>query len=169
VLAGVALVGLVVATIWASVATASNRSRADELRKHGVPVRATVTSCVGISSGIGMGIEYYQCRATYALAGSSFESELHGDRSLLATGRIVDAVAVPGDPGSLSLAGRAPRSSGGSWTAAVVLGALSLALALGMVALYRRGRSAGRGEDGGPVLVDGGEPVVDGGQSRDLR
>jgi hypothetical protein len=138
VLAAVVVAGLAVATVAMFLVTASDRSRADRLRQHGVPVQATVTHCAGISSGIGMGVEYYECRATYTLAGDTAEAVLHGSRSQLPTGRVVDAVAVPGDPGSLSVPGAG--GGGGGWTGPIVLAVLTVLGVLGLVGAWRRAR-----------------------------
>lgn len=139
-LLGLALVALLaVSAIATAAVTAMGDSSAASLRRHGVPVRAAVTTCTGISSGIGMGAQYYQCRGRYSLGGRTFEAVIRGSRAQLATGTLVEAVALPGRPSSLSLPSVAAPSSSGSYTAPIVLGLLAVAGAAGLAG--RRWRS----------------------------
>jgi hypothetical protein len=130
ILAVAVLVALAVCTVWQALSTASDNARADRLRHSGVPVEITVTGCSGVSSGIGMGIEYYRCEGTYELNGAQLTGLIHGSQSLLATGRVVPGRAVPSDPTTLTLTGpgssRPPTSSVGSYTVSIVLGALTV-------------------------------------------
>lgn len=125
--------------VYFAVAGSTESSRLNALRHRGVPVTATVTGCVGISSGVGMGIEYWQCRATYTLAGHTFNEVINGNRVLLETGQGVGAIAVPGDPSLLSTVSSVHRS-GSSETdnvIAAVLGAVAVALGAGWLQLER--------------------------------
>jgi hypothetical protein len=130
VLAVGAVVALAACTLWQVVSTASDNAQAARLRHSGVPVQITVTGCSGISSGIGMGIEFYRCEGTYALNGARLTGLIHGSQALLATGRVVPGRVVPSDPTTLTLTGPGstppPTSSVGSYTVAIVLGALTV-------------------------------------------
>ena len=138
VLAYVAVLALAGSAIVLAVVSASNDSTASRLRSHGVPVQATVTSCLGISSGIGMGVEFYDCSGRYTLNGRSFVEVIHGSRADLAPGTEVAALAVPGDPVSLAIPGSVHSSNAGSWVATGVLGAAAVAGAAGLVVIRRR-------------------------------
>jgi hypothetical protein len=146
------VVALAACTLWQGLSTASDNARADRLRHAGVPVEITVTGCSGISSGIGMGIEFYRCEGTYTLNGAQLTGLIHGSQALLATGRVVPGRVVPSDPTTLTLTGpgssRPPTSSVGSYTVTMVLGALTLIGAIGLWFWWARAR---RGERPVPV------------------
>ncbi|HMC40844.1 MAG TPA: DUF3592 domain-containing protein [Acidimicrobiales bacterium] len=137
VLAVVVVLLLAAITVWQFATTASDRSRAARLRNHGVAVQAAVTSCSGISSGIGMAVQYYVCQGSYQFGGASYTETIRGSRSLLRTGATLEARVVPGDPASLSLPSQA-ASTGGSWTGPTVLAVVTLAGAAGLIVLWRR-------------------------------
>src|SRR3974390_1744607 len=67
-----AVAGLLGLAVGLTVSGVDQNSRTDLLRG-AVPVPATVSGCVGISSGIGMGIEYWSCRVSYEVAGKPFD------------------------------------------------------------------------------------------------
>ena len=134
------LVGVLAAlAVYFAVAGSRESSRLNTLRHRGVPVTATVTGCVGISSGVGMGIEYWQCRATYTLAGRTFNEVINGSRAVLDTGQSVGAIAVPGDPSLLSSVSsvHGSGSSGTDNVIAAVLGAVAVALGAGGLQIER--------------------------------
>lgn len=146
--AGVAVVVLVVSVSLAA-ATASANRRADRLRTAGVPVAATVTGCLGIGSGVGMGVEYWSCRASYVVGSRKVSATLAGSRHLLRDGQVVAARAVPGDPGSLTAVAAVPAATAhGSYLPPALLAVGGLALA-GVAARAGRRRPApgGRGPD----------------------
>lgn len=128
--------------VYFAVAGSRESSRLSTLRHRGVPVTATVTGCVGISSGVGMGIEYWQCRADYTLAGQTFDEVINGNRALLETGQRVGTIAVPGEPSLLSTVSsvNGHDSSQTDNTIAVVLGSLAVALAVGWLKRERARR-----------------------------
>ena len=140
VLVALALVGLAVLTIILTVSAANQNSRIDQLRNHGVAVTATVTSCLGVGSGVGMGIEYWQCRATYTLEGQQYEAVIGGNRAHLQDGQPLPAVAVPGKPSLLSTAGSV--HGGGSaltpYVTPLVLGVLTIVGTVGALLWARR-------------------------------
>lgn len=115
-------------TVALAVTTAGNGSQADRLRSRGVAVQATVTGCLGIGDGVGMGVEYWQCKGSYSLGGpDSYDAVIGGSRRLLGTGTLVAARVVPGDPASLTLASALPApASISSYVPAIVTGGLTL-------------------------------------------
>jgi hypothetical protein len=137
-----AVIVLAAITVLLVVLTASADSAAARLHRYGVPVQATVTSCTGISSGIGMGIEFYQCRGTFALAGATSEAQIQGSRTKLAAGTSVAALVVPGDPGTLTLARSARSSSGGAsdYAGGISVGAVTVVAGAGLLLWRRRSR-----------------------------
>jgi hypothetical protein len=142
VLAGICIALLVAFAAYYGFAANRQSSNIAALRNRGVPVEATITGCVAVSSGVGMGIEYWQCRGSYTLEGRTFNEQLNGSRSFVETGRVVAAVAVPGDPGLLSTASsvRGRHNSTGSYIVSGVLGALAVVGAGGLLALRKSGR-----------------------------
>ena len=145
------VLSLVVGAIVFAVGASSNDSTTARLRHHGVPVEATVTSCTGISSGVGMGVEYYDCSGRYSLDGATFVEPIRGSRAQLPPGQQVAALAVPGDPASLALPGSAHSASTGSWATAAALGAGALLVAAVLLVLRRRGRDTPPPTGAGPV------------------
>jgi hypothetical protein len=136
-------VALLVALVAAlSISASHQNAQLTTLRHHGVPVEVTVSGCLGISSGIGMGIEYWQCRGSYALAGQNYNEVLRGSRTLLEAGQQVAAVAVPGQPALVTTAAAVGKSRS-AWTpyvAPALLGLAAIAVILGWVLLSRRSR-----------------------------
>ena len=143
VLAVICMLALVGAEIGVLVTVTNDKSVADKLRHHGVPVTATVTGCVGISSGVGMGIEYWQCRASYSLGGQSYVAAIRGSRSLLEVGTRVAAVAVAGDPALLSTPASVAhqQSFWHTYLTPVILGAVIVGLSLASLLWIRRRRA----------------------------
>jgi hypothetical protein len=131
------LLALVAITIALTISAAHENARVDTVRHRGVPVQVTVTGCQGISSGVGMGIEYWECRGTYSLAGRSYNEVIGGSRARLATGQVVPAVAVPGQPRLLSAAGS--HSDWKPYLAPIVLGTLILS-SLGVLLWWTKRR-----------------------------
>ncbi len=139
------LVALVAITIALTFSAARENSRANTLRHRGVPVQVTVTGCQGISSGVGMGIEYWECRGTYSLAGRSYDEVIGGSRTLRQEGQIVQAVAVPGQPGLLSIAADGTHSDWKPYITPIILGALTVVSILALVWWSKRRHSPGAG------------------------
>ncbi|HET9076435.1 MAG TPA: hypothetical protein VFN68_05845 [Acidimicrobiales bacterium] len=132
VVAVLAVCGMAALSIGLAVGAARDNSRRALQAHRGVPVPVTVTRCLGIGSGVGMSIEYWQCHGSYSLAGRSYEAVIGGNRSLLEHGQVVQAVAVPGRPDLLSVR-RPPGPQG--WTAYLAAIAVGAAAVLGAVAL----------------------------------
>lgn len=136
VLAYVVVLALAGTAIGLALIGSSSDSTASRLKHRGVPVQATVTTCIGISSGIGMGVEYYNCSGRYTLNGQSFVEVIHGSRADLTAGTTVSALVIPGDPASLALPGSAHTSSSGAWIAAGVV-AVAAGMGAGWLAILR--------------------------------
>jgi hypothetical protein len=125
-----------------AVGAAHRNARFAALRHNGVPVTATVTGCLAISSGVGMGIEYWQCRGDYTVAGRTYNEVIGGSRQLLERGQTVDAVASSAHPTVVATAAAVSKAgtSGTSYAVPVVLGAAAVALVAGWLVLSRRSR-----------------------------
>jgi hypothetical protein len=158
VLVVVVLIGLMVLAGVLTVSATSQSSRLSKLRDHGVPVALTVTGCLAISSGIGMSVEYWDCRGSYTLGGHRYNEVIGGSRAHLGDGQVVEAIAVPGDPAlvSLSTSVSQPRSSFTPYVTPIILAALSVTGALGLMVWSRRRRSHHPGSEVSP----GGVPAV---------
>ena len=147
VVAAAILLGLVASTVALTISAAHQNARLYRLHHDGVPVEATATGCVGISSGVGMGIEYWECRGTYTLAGHSYNQMIRGSRGHLENGQKVQAIAVPGEPDLLSTVDAAAKdySPWSAYVTPIILGAVTVALILGLIVwsrLRRRGRTS---------------------------
>lgn len=142
-LAVLCLVALAGLSIGLAVSAGDQNGKEAALRKHGVPVQVTITGCLAVSSGIGMGIEYWQCRGDYTLGGNRYNEVIGGSRVLLSAGRQVAAIAVPGQPALLSTVAAASKgkSSFTPYITPIVLGAVTVAWATGWALLYRRKRN----------------------------
>jgi hypothetical protein len=148
VVAAVVLLGLVGSTVALTISAGRQDARLHRLHHDGVPVQATASGCVGISSGVGMGIEYWECRGTYTLGGHTYNQVIRGSRAHLENGQKVQAIAVPGEPDLLSTVDAAGQKYS-PWTAYVtpiILGAVTVACILGLLVgskLRRRSGSPG--------------------------
>jgi hypothetical protein len=132
-----------VSAITLTVGAVHRNARMDDLRRGGVAVPVTVTGCVAISSGVGMGTEYWQCRGSYRVAGQTHNEVIGGSRQLLATGQTVHGVASRAHPTVLSTAASLARRRS-TWTSFVVpalLGAAAIVLAFGYLVIAGRLRS----------------------------
>jgi hypothetical protein len=147
------LLAVLAIAIALTIGAVNENSRVNLVRHQGVPVQVTVTGCQGISSGVGMGIEYWECRGTYSLGGQSYNEVIGGSRARLQTGQIVPAVAVPGHPGLLSTAAPSTHSSWKPYLAPIILGALFVAGVLAFVwwSKRRHGRTARGASPAEPV------------------
>lgn len=142
VLGVICVVGLIVLTAAVAISDALANARTARLRAHGVPVTVTATGCLAISSGVGMGIEYWRCRGSYTMGQHTYVEVIGGQRGLLERGQRIEAVAVPGDPSLVSVPAALEQRR--SYTLAEVLGGVTAALMLGgaglaLTARRRRG------------------------------
>jgi hypothetical protein len=127
---GSCLLVLAVALGWQTAHTAS-QIRA--LRDHGVPVKATVTSCFGIASGTGITATGYLCTARFTLDGAQHSDTLTGTQLLYQPGTTVDALTDPNDLGVLRMAANVNKSHPA--LPQFVTPALILLAAVGLLAL----------------------------------
>ena len=136
----VAVLGAMAVYFW--VTGARQGSDLSALWQRGVPVEVTVTSCRGVSSGIGMGTEYWECRGSYTLGSATSDALINGSRKFIENGAVVQAIAVPGRPDLLSTVQsvRSGKGSAGQYPAAIGLTAACLVTAAAGVAFKRRGR-----------------------------
>lgn len=141
--------------LWQAASTVSDHSQAARLHRSGVMVQITVTGCSAVSSGIGMGIEYYRCEGTYTLNGQRLAGLIHGSQGLLPTGSVVTGRVVPSDPTTLTRTGpgssSAPGTSVGSYSVSIILGALAVLGAAALLIWRLRGRSRPSRPIGAPV------------------
>ena len=136
------IAGLLAAVVVTTVSAGSQNSRADSLRHHGVPVIVTVTGCTGYGSGIAQAVNYYQCTGTFELGGRQYREVIGGQRAQVATGQKLAAVAVPGAPATVTTAASVakPGSRFAPYITPIVLGAVAVLLAIGLVFLLLRRR-----------------------------
>ena len=136
------LLGLVILSVGLAIATSHRHSRLSALRSRGVSVPVTVNSCLGISSGVGMSIEYWQCRGSFVLDGQTFDRVIGGSRTLLEHDQVVPGRVLPDQPSSvyLSSAIPPPEAGIGSYTASLASGAAAAVLAGGLVSIEARRR-----------------------------
>lgn len=140
------LVALAVLTAVLFVAGADKNAQITDLHQHGVAVRVTVSSCLGLLGGSGSNGAGYACKGTFTLDGHRYTEAIPGN-SLYPPGAKIRAVAVPGSPPLLSTA-RAVHSERASWRVFVVPTVLLLVLVLGVGFLVLRRRRPARSGDG---------------------
>ncbi len=137
--AALVLVALAATSVGLFIAGAHHNQQIDELR-HGVPVDATVTSCLGLLGGSGSNAAGYACRGSYTVDGIRYGEAIPGS-TLLRTGSHVRLVAASGDP-SLVTTPALLRRDRTSWHVFVVPAILLfLLLVVGAVAGWRGRRS----------------------------
>jgi len=152
--AGVALVLVVLALIVAAavlfVAGADKNAQITSLRRHGVPVEVTVTSCLGLLGGSGSNAAGHACTGTYVLGGHRYHQAIPSD-ALYDVGARLRGVAVPSDPALLSLPSvvAGERASWRVFITPAVLAVLGVGLGLGTL-LVRRRRHPRRGTAAAP-------------------
>jgi hypothetical protein len=136
-----------------TVSAAHRNDQITRLQQSGVPVRATVTGCLAITSGIGMGVEFYQCNGAYSLGGHEYNEVIGGSRTHLQTGQTLAAVVDPGRPTVIWDAAALARQHT-SWTDYIPPAALTLVVILvagGWVFIRRRRKRAPVSGAGVPV------------------
>jgi len=152
-MAALCVVVLLALAVALTLSAAHGNAHLTALRHHGVPVQVTVTGCLGISSGIGMGVEYWQCRGSYSLGGQTYNEVIHGSRSMLDAGRRLPAIAVPGQPTLLTTVSGVAKAHSGStlYVVSALLAVAAIGVILAWVLLSRRRRS--RPQGGQPVAA----------------
>jgi len=146
---GSAIVALAVLVIVLTIEAVHKNSRIDGLRRRGVPVDVTVTSCFGILSGTGITVTTFQCSGSFDLGGRSYHAVIVGSNLNHAAGDVVQAVADPKHPSSISTASSLVNAHS-SWRAFISPGVLFLVLALLVVGVlwWSRRNSAQRPPEG---------------------
>ena len=91
------LAALIVVAVVLAVAGAQKNSQINRLRRDGVPVTITVSSCLGLLGGSGSNAAGYTCRGSFTAAGHRYTEGIPGD-TLYPPGTTIRAVRVPGDP-----------------------------------------------------------------------
>lgn len=152
VVVGSAIVALSVLVVVLAVEAVHKNSRIDSLQHRGVPVDVTVTSCFGILSGTGITVTTFQCSGTFNLAGKIYHAVIAGSDANHQPGDVVQAVADPKHPTSISLASSLvnAHSSWRPYIAPTVLSVVLLLLIAGALWWSRR-NSAQRPPDGDPL------------------
>jgi hypothetical protein len=102
---GFCLVSLAILTVALTVAAVHQNSRNDRLQHHGVAVDVTVTSCLGQATGTGITENAFVCRGSFALNGHHYNEVIGGSTRLLSRGDVVQAIADPSSPSTLSTVG----------------------------------------------------------------
>jgi len=140
---GIVLVTLAVLAVVFTVVGYNKNDQIDQLRNHGVAVAVTITSCQGLLGGSGSNGAGYSCRGTYRLDGNRYNEQLPGT-ALYAPGKVVHALAVPGDPALVSPVSviDAEHSSATVYILPAVFLVLFVAI-LAVVLLRRRHKPAG--------------------------
>lgn len=115
-MAAAVIVALVALTLVLALQAGRENSRLNRLHDTGIPVTATVSSCLAIASGTGITESGFRCRATYMLNGRTYSAVLGGTDALYSVGEAVPAVVVPTELNNLSTAD-AVESMHASWTA----------------------------------------------------
>jgi len=152
VVVGSAIVALAVLVTVLAVEAVHKNSRIDGLQRRGVPVDVTVTSCFGILSGTGITVTTFQCSGAFDLAGHSYHAVIAGSDINHQAGDVVQAVADPKHPTSISLASSLVNAHA-SWRpfiAPTVLFVVLVLLIAGALWWSRR-NSAQRPRDGDPL------------------
>jgi hypothetical protein len=140
ILAGLAIVVLAALVAVVTIQAADKNSRTDNLRHRGVPVDVTVTDCLGVLSGTGVTVAYFQCSGSFVLDGHSYHAVIGGSSVNHHAGDVVQAVADPKHPTSVSLASSLvnARSSWRAFIGPAILFVLFVLLVVGALWWSRR-------------------------------
>jgi hypothetical protein len=142
ILVGLFVLGLGALVVLLSLGAIDENARHDRLRRHGVPVDVTVTSCLGLASGTGITVAGYTCRGTFTLDGRDYKGVIRGSIELHQSGEVLPGVADPRDPTILATADSV-ASSHSSWRPFVTPGLLLVVLVVILVfAVWRFRRRA---------------------------
>jgi hypothetical protein len=138
--AAVLLASLLATTAVLFSSAAHESSLRSTLQRRGVPVSATVTSCVGIVGGTGVTATSFQCRAAVVVGGHRYVDSLRGTSAQYDRGQAVPAVVDPRHLSVLftatSVAGS--QSTGHSYVSAIVWLAVTIAFAVALALWWRK-------------------------------
>jgi hypothetical protein len=132
------------------VAGAHRNAQVTRLRRQGVPVQVTVTSCLGLLGGSGSNAAGYTCRGSFALAGRRYDEVIPGI-ALRPVGSTLSALAVPGDPALMAPVSQVAAEHP-SAKVYLLPGALAAVLALGAGTVVLVSRRSARPGPGQPAL-----------------
>ncbi|HTC70632.1 MAG TPA: hypothetical protein VK662_13770 [Acidothermaceae bacterium] len=126
--------GLVIAVLVALLAALTvnavhENSRIDSLRHRGIAVDVTVTNCLGVLSGTGVTVAYFQCSGSYDLGGRTYNGVIAGSHVNHAAGDVVEAVADPRHPTTISTATSLAKAHS-SWRPFIAPGIVFVVLVL---------------------------------------
>ncbi len=149
VVVGLAIGLVAVLVVVLAIQAVHKNARIDGLQRRGVPVDVTVTDCLGILSGTGVTVAYFQCSGSFELGGHSYHAVIDGSHINHQAGDVVQAVADPKHPTSISLASSLV-SAHSSWRAFIGAGVLFVLLLLMIAGVWwwSRRNSAQRPPDG---------------------
>jgi len=149
VVVGSAIVALAVLVVVLTIEAVHKNSRIDGLQHRGVPVDVTVTDCLGVLSGTGVTVAYFECSGSFDLDGRSYNAVIAGSHVNHAAGDVVKAVADPKHPTTISTV-TSLANAHSSWRAFIGPGVLFLLLVLLIVGVFwwSRRNSAQRHPDG---------------------
>jgi hypothetical protein len=145
---GVCMAALAITFVILLVAGIQKNDQITSLRQHGIPVRITVSGCVGLMGGSGSNLAGYACSGTYTVNGHQYHEDIPGT-DLHLPGSTMPGVTVPGDPRLLST----PATVAGehaSWRVFIAPGIILAALALLTGVVIRSRRHRGVSEPAGP-------------------
>jgi hypothetical protein len=129
VVGGLVMVALVALMVVLTINAMHENSRIDSLRHRGVPVDVTVTNCLGVLSGTGVTVAYFQCSGSYDLGGRTYNAVIAGSHVNHAAGDVVKAVADPQHPTTISTATSLAQAHS-SWRSFIAPGILFVVLVL---------------------------------------
>jgi hypothetical protein len=133
---------LLILAVILTVGAAEQRSRIDLVRRSGVPVDITVSSCLGMASGTGITASGFRCRGTFTRGGRTYDQVIGGLIDNRAHGDVLQGVSVPSDPTIVYTAVAAAQLES-SWTV-FLTPALLFVLAAGIVLSANRRNSPRR-------------------------
>ncbi len=112
-LTGASVVALAALIVALFVAGAHKNAQITNLRRHGIPIEVTVSSCLGALGGSGSNAAGYRCTGTFVLNGKRYRHTIPGG-ALLSPGTKVQMVTVESDPGLIATVHQA-QSEHTSW------------------------------------------------------
>lgn len=152
ILVGLAVVVLAAVVAVVTIQAADKNSRTDNLRHRGVPVDVTVTDCLGILSGTGVTVAYFQCSGSFELGGHSYHAIIGGSNINHQPGDVVKAIADPKHPTSVELASSLVNARS-SWRPFIVPAVLFVLLVLLIAgALWWSRRKSARRPDEASII-----------------
>lgn len=137
---GLAVFAVVLVVNFLSVA--SDNSRIDRMKSHGISVNVTVTGCIGNIGGSGSNVSGYTCRGDYSLGGITYHEVIGSLSTLAASGTTVQGTVDPTRHSTveLSSAVKSSKVSSSGYVAPGLLSIVLVGLALALVRVTRTNR-----------------------------